>query len=701
MTSLNYLPLVLVGMISGLILFSTINSRVDRFLGKISLAIFGGYLSIRGPRTDRERLLQSAYIGSPYRVYAAKNLLFASLAALAGSVLGVYAASGILAVISSLSPGTLAGPSPIPAALIAQLQSVPDLTPTELFGLLLLSGATVGVTSALLVFQLRWWIPDLKADSRRRRIDLSMPRMIALMYALSRGGLALPRILRILDRHQSVYGESAKEMAVARKAIDVFGMDTVSAMRYVSQRTPSDQFRIFTENLTSVLQSGRSIPDFLSEQYDQYQEEAEVQQELFLDRLGAIAEGYVALFVVGPLFLITILLIFGLISGGTQTAMESIIYLLIPLLNFGFIYYMDHSTQPIDVPDQEMNHDGGNLSTGLLTRPSTETVPGSTALADGGLSEMKQELVSPNFERLRAYDRFKSIFSTLTDPLTAVRRNPANVLYAAVPLAILWIVSGGLLLQARGGLSLTTGDEYFVQALFIVFVPFAVARHFYTNRLREIERVVPDMFNRLASLNESGIEIVNALREIRDGDLGILTPEMKRVWTDVEYGMDVQRALYRLEQRTRAPSIRRAVTLITNAMKASGNIGPVLRIAADESRRLNALKTKRENDMSIYLIITYLSFIVFLAIIFVLVETFIPAIPSRDALEGSGLSGAAVGITVQQAETFTMLLFHASIIQATFSGLIAGQMSKGSVRDGAIHVVFLLLMAYSLFWFIG
>lgn len=701
MTSLNYLPLILVGAVFGLMLLAWVNDHVNRLLSKISLALFGGYLTIRGARPNRERMLQSAYIGSPYRVYAAKTLLFSTIAALTGSVLGIYVASGILVVLSSLTTGELVGPSPIPPALIAQLQSLPDLSPAELFSLLLLSSASVGVASGVVMFKLRWWIPELRADSRRRRIDLSMPRMIALMYALSRGGLALPRILRILDRHQSVYGESAKEMAVGRKAIDVFGMDSVSAIRYVSQRTPSDQFRIFTENLTSVLQSGRSIPDFLNEQYEQYQEEAEVQQELFLDRLGAIAEGYVALFVVGPLFLITILLIFGLISGGTVTAMETIIYLLIPLLNFSFIYYMDHTTQPIDVGDSEIDADERSLSPGITSRSTTSDQVSSGPVADGGVTEPHHEPFTPNFERLAAYDRFKSIISTFSDPLTMVRSNPVTVLYLVVPLAIIWLIGGGFVLQSRGNLTLAAIDEFFVQALFIVFVPFAIARYFYMNRLREIERVVPDMFNRLASLNESGIEIVNALDEVQDGDLGILTPEMRRVWTDIEYGMDVQRALYRLEQRTRAPSIRRAVTLITNAMKASGNIGPVLRIAADESRRLNSLKTKRQNDMSIYLIITYLSFIVFLAIIFVLVETFIPAIPSRAVLEGSGLSGAAVGITPQQAETFTMLLFHASIIQATFSGLIAGQMSKGSVRDGAIHVVILLLLAYSMFAVIG
>ena len=692
----NYLPLAVALALLGAILLTRLSERADQLFTRGSLAVFGRYLTFRGPRPDLERLLQSAYIGYPYRVYAAKSLAYAAFAALAGSIIGVYLASGLLIALSEFAGGAAISSGPIPPGMVAQLRSIPTLTATELFSLLLLSSATFGLLLGVLTYLLRWWIPEVIADSRRRRIDLSMPRTIALMYALSRGGLSLPRILNILERHEGVYGESAREMAVAGKAIDVFGMDTVSAIRHVSDRTPSDQFRIFTENLNSVLQSGRSMPDFLSEQYEQYQEEAEVQQEMFLDRLGAIAEGYVALFVVGPLFLITILLIFGLISGGTQTAMESIIYLLVPLLNLGFMYYLDTAMQPIDVPDRRIEPEDQSKDPEFLTAVPQGGESGGSPIADGGVAG--EGLASrANLERMAVSDRINTIRSAVRNPLESIKSSPVIVLYASVPAAVLWVLARALVLNVRGELTLATIDDHVVQGLLLVFVPFAVARYFYTNRLREIERVVPDMFNRLASLNESGVEMVHALREIQKGDLGILTPEMGRVWRDIEYGMDVEQALKRLERRTKAPNIRRAVTLITNAMKASGNIGPVLRIAADESRRLNSLRRKRETDMSIYLIITYLSFIVFLTIIFVLVETFIPAIPSRDVLEGSGLAGAAAGITPQQAETFTMLLFHASVIQATFSGLIAGQMSRGSVQDGAIHVVVLLTLAYVLF----
>lgn len=695
----NYLPLALVlGLVAASFL-PVFSARVSRLYSKLALLAFGRYLSLQGDRPDLERLLQSAYMGVPFRVYAAKTLFYSTIAAIAGSILGVYLASGLLTLIVALASGDALRAIPIPPDVQQALRSIPELSFGELLGLLLLSSATVGVGSWVITYQVRWWIPELRADTRRRDIELSTPRTIAFMYALSRGGLEIPRILRLLGRHRAIYGEAAKEMAVAGKAIDVFGMDTVSAIHHISRRTPSDQFRIFTENLASVLQSGRNIPDFLSDQYEQYQEEAEVQQDLFLDRLGAIAEGYVALFVVGPLFLITVLLVFGLISGGTQSAMETIIYLLVPLLNLGFIYYLSHTTQPLDVPDVELG-DQADVSTPTIGTTAADP-GGRPVVSDGGTNQRVDARLAANLDRIAIYDRFQPIRVAARNPIASITSNPQLVLYGVVPLALVWLGFGMWTLHAQESLTLTALDEFILQSLLIVFAPYAVARHFYTNRLREIERVVPDLFNRLASLNESGIEIVNAFKEVRSGNLGILTPELDRIWKDIEYGLNVEQALYRFEDRSQSPSISRAVTLITNGMKASGNIGPVLRIAADESRRINALKRKRETDMSIYLVIIYLSFLVFLTIIFVLVETFIPAIPTRASLEGSGLAGAAAGITPEQAAAFTTLLFHASLIQATFSGLIAGQMSHGSIRDGAIHVVILLILAYILFSIIG
>ena len=46
---------------------------------------------------------------------------------------------------------------------------------------------------------------------------------------------------------------------------------------------------------------------------------------------------------------------------------------------------------------------------------------------------------------------------------------------------------------------------------------------------------------------------------------------------------------------------------------------------------------------------------------------------------------------------YTLVLYHAAMVQAVCSGLVAGKMGSGSIRDGAKHVAVMLGIAYAVF----
>lgn len=663
---------------------------LNRRATKLAMIVFGEIVETRSVSFSQQRRLQSAFMGTPYHVYAAQTYLYATLVMVAVGVLG-------FSITLSLFGHELFG---LDVFIQQRLGSILGITsfPTvgivgRIVGVAIISGGAA-VTAWVVTYRIRWGIPRVLADARAERIDLSTPRLVAFLYALARGGLEPPTILKILrDRHRD-FGEAGRELAVSGKALEYFNVDSISAIRHVARRTPSDNFRIFTENFSSVLQSGRGLSTFLGDQYDHFQEEGEKQQALFLDRLGAIAEGYVALFVVGPLFLITVLLIFGLISGGTQDAMAAIVYGFIPLSNIAFIFYLDRTTRPFDLSLSSRIIGDEQGPSGTMDTPWTDRREMRT---DGGLPVPRESVDRANVERLIVADLIQDIRMFVVSPLFSIRRRPTNIFFISVPIAGFWLLGNAYVQWRQAALTVVSIDDVLVISVIITLAPFAIAQRYHRIRRDEINNAVPDFLNRLASLNEAGLEIVAAFDQIRQSDLGPLSPELERVWTDITYGMDVETALYRMERRLRTPSVSQAITLIVNGMKSSSQIGPVLRIAAEEAHRIRSLRRDRQQEMSIYLVITYLSFFVFLTIVFVLIATFIPAIPSAEALEARGLTGRTAGITQVQVETFTMLLFHASLAQGFFSGLVGGQMSQGSIRYGAIHVVVLLGIAYFLF----
>ncbi|NEU56700.1 type II secretion system F family protein [Halorussus sp. MSC15.2] len=713
----GFLPLALVVVLAAPVAVVSVSRRADHFVTRVALTAFGEWVTDYGRRqSERRSLLQAVHVGETYQMYAAKTLLYAGVAAVVGSVLGVYLVAAALALLR-VSPEAMRATLPTGLHFLAGLLVFPDLSLGQLFALLLASSATLGVASGGLTYWLRWENLSYWANARERKIDESIARNVAFVYALSRSGMAFPEILRTLARNQSVYGEAAEEVGVAVKAMDYAGLDMLSAIERLADQTPSDKFGEFADNLASVLQSGQSISAYLDGQYERYQEDAEAQQEAFLELLATLAEGYVSVFVVAPLLFITVLVIMGLMAlGDTLPLLRALTYLAVPLANVGFVVYLDSVTESLRATREDRDVDLAAAALASVRRTDAPTaertgvqrpddaVPApETVRGDGGRPAGDP---ATNFERLRAFENVRWMREALADPVGTLRDDPVAVLYATVPLGLLSVLVRAWPHFSDGTLTLQVADDFVVQAALFVVGTFAVVQELHRRRIAAIEAAVPDFLDRLASVNEAGMSVVESFERVSGSNLGALNAEVRRLWTDIEWGVDAETALYRFEDRLDTPTITRTVTLIANAMHASGDIARVLRIAADDAQDTRRLKQKRRQEMLTYVVIIYLSFAVFLVIVAALNSILIPNLPTEAASAGAS-AGSPVGgggplsdISNVDTEAYTLLFFHASLVQAVCSGLVAGQMGEGSVRNGAKHATILLGVAYVVFLFL-
>ncbi|MFC7166255.1 type II secretion system F family protein [Halospeciosus flavus] len=702
MNGLLFLPLVGVFFLLGVVALVPLSRRVDRLLTRLAIAVFGAYVRERESVNSRQaNLLRSIHHGTTYRVYASKTFLYATVAAFSGSVLGVYL---VVAFIVWMRTGQQALQTTLPTEVAVFLDATgPLLTPTEVFLFFLASGATVGVTAAFAAYHVRWSLPKHRANERERQIDRTIERNVAFMYALSRSGMAFPEILRILARNREVYGETATEFQVAIKDVDLFGADILEATRRLARRTPSEELKEFAENLVSVLQSGQDLPSFLRQEYEYYKEEAESKQAQYLELLATLAEAYVTVFVAGPLFFITILVVIGLVMGGTLDFLRAFVYLLLPLATVAFVVYLDSLVESGRLSGQAPER--GEVGERSPGRPASL----SPATTDGGVPNTAAEEADDrrveNRARLDLYRRIRPYRRLVLDPLEVVQQKPRRLLYVTIPLAFVYVAFTVWSTAQTGTLGVRDVDGPLVYAALFVVGMFSVAYELRNQRIKSIEAVVPDFLDRLASTNEAGMPIVGSLRRVVRSELGELTPELQRTWADISWGAKVSTALHRLDRRVGTPTVTRAVALITNAISASGDLGPVLRIAADEAKASRRLERERRSELFTYLVVIYLSFFVFLTIIGALVLVFVPSIPTMPSVGtetlpvtpelGFGGAGAA------KKDAYTLLLFHAALIQAVCSGFVAGQMEQNDVRAGAKHVVVMLLLGYVTFLILG
>ncbi|MFW5999984.1 MAG: type II secretion system F family protein [Halorubrum sp.] len=727
---IEYLPLAVAVAACLALALPLVDDRADLFVTRVAVSAFGSYVgedeTRRGAQRDRMRAAHVA--GTTHRVYASRTLLYAAVLGVAGSVVGVYAAAGLLAALD-VGEATIRAALPAQLGVLAGVAGLADLGLGRLFVLLAVVSATVGAGLALGAYAARWKLLDQRAQARAAEIDATLPRTVAFMYALSRSGMAFPRVMDTLAENEAVYGEAATELSVAVRDMNAFGTDALTALQRISRRTPSEDLADFSENLASVLGTGQSVSAFLDDQYERYQSEAEAKQEQYLELLSTFAEAYVTALVAGPLFFITILVVIGLVLQDTLPILRVVVYLGVPLATFGFVVYVDSVTQGV----------GGTeaVAESSLADPTTPTVTGvrhatdepgdrgDSPRFDGGAATGRDadssttdgvgaDRWAANRERLRVYDRLRWVRRLVASPVETVLASPRSVLLAAVPVAV-----AGLLVFA---FPVTLGtpvemvgqiDGPIVLATAFVLSAYAVAYEFGKRRVRRIESAVPDFLDRLASVNEAGTAVVGSVRRVADSNLEALTEDLRRTRRDIDWGADVSTALRRLERRVRSPMTSRAVALVTNAIRASGDVGPVLRIAADESRATWSLRRERRQVMLTYLIVIYISFLVFLGIVAALSVSFIPAVESAgvpgtggsvpDAGTGvpGGPGGIADGIGDIDVDAYEQLFFHAAAIQAVCSGLVAGQLGEGSVRDGAKHVVVLLALTLVAFAVLG
>ncbi|MFQ3320550.1 MAG: flagellar protein FlaJ [Natronomonas sp.] len=696
---LAYLPLFVALVILFAFVLAPYSAWLDALLSRIAFRVFDG-TNIE-PNGKRERLLRMAAIGTPYREYAAKTRLYILGAAVSGAFVGVYLGVGVLALVERF--GVSAAPS-VPRLGI--FTNIPDLSwlpavgriVTQLAALdrlslivLMVASATASILAAAGAHFIRWEVPSLRADTRRRQIDASMPRMVAFVYALTRGGMSFPDVLRALSRNEGIFGEGATETGTAVRNIDLFGVDLVTAVQDLSHNTPSEQFETFNENLASVLQSGRHVSDFLHEQYERYRDEAEEQQKEILQLLATTAEVYVTVIVAGMLFLVTILLIIGLTAGDTLFLIRAIAYVVLPAANLVFLVYLINVTQPL----RASRDDSRILATEAAVGESRETLE-----ADGGYVRPESRA---NHVRLRAYNQVRSLRRTLTSPVQSAIERPMLVFYVTVPIAVLVTAYRVPNTVVDGSIQLRLIDDIIVQAAIFVLATFAIVYEVSNRRLRRLEESVPDLLERLASLNEAGIAVVSSFDRVRSSDVGSLDQEVERIWRDIMWGATVAQALDRFESRVRTPSVTRVVALVTNAMRASNEIGPVLRIASEQARADQRLRRQRRQEMMTYLVVIYISFLVFLIVIGALDYVLIPNLPDASGVgsgAGSGVPGIG-GLQGGDVDAYRLAFFHTALVQSALSGLVGGMMGGGSLRDGAKHSAIMLTTTYVILTLLG
>ncbi len=219
----------------------------------------------------------------------------------------------------------------IPSFILLPLLGI-GLSPMIVMGLLLGPFAL-----GQLAFAALYLTPQSKAKARAKDIDLKLPYSLNYVAAMASAGVIPTEIFRSLSR-QNIYGEVSGEALYIYKDIQLHGFDIVTALRRAVDRSPSQKFKELLTGAITTVTSGGDLTTYFANKAQRHMWENRQDQKNFLEVMGLMAETYVTAAVAGPLFLIVMISIMTMLSGGNPSTLALIVYLVLPIINLGFVF---------------------------------------------------------------------------------------------------------------------------------------------------------------------------------------------------------------------------------------------------------------------------------------------------------------------------------------------------------------------------
>jgi flagellar protein FlaJ len=244
--------------------------------------------------------------------------------------------------------------------------------------------------------------------------------------------------------------------------------------------------------------------------------------------------------------------------------------------------------------------------------------------------------------------------------------------------------------------------DFAVLGLLALMGPYGFVASAKLRRIQKIEDRLPDFLRDVAEAGRFGMTLPDAIIVASRGRYGLLTEEIKKMASQLEWGVPVATALRLFEERVPTPLVQRVVSIITRANEAGGNVADVLTMVAHDTREVQLSLQARQISMLTFVTVIYIAFFVFLVTIYIMAAVFLPQM----IVAGKGISSSNLGSSgaVSLQFTFVPVLFLAFmvavIVHAVGDGIMAGVLFNGRIADGMQHATIMLVMGWAIMRFI-
>jgi len=245
--------------------------------------------------------------------------------------------------------------------------------------------------------------------------------------------------------------------------------------------------------------------------------------------------------------------------------------------------------------------------------------------------------------------------------------------------------------------------DYVIFGLISLMLPYGLYGRRRDQIRARVEDKFPDFLRDLAEYWKGGLSMTVAIQTLAKGEYGNLNEDVNKMAAQISWGISFGEVLDMFTERVTSPIVTRAVRMVDEANRAGGRISDILLAASFDAREIKALETERRQEVGSYVTVIYASFFVYLGIILVLAQTFIPAIVDSAAATGSTGSMSIGNLTIREMNEvwISTIFLYSLVVQGIGNGLAAGFMSNGRLYSAFNRASFLLLIGWFVFELTG
>ena len=242
-----------------------------------------------------------------------------------------------------------------------------------------------------------------------------------------------------------------------------------------------------------------------------------------------------------------------------------------------------------------------------------------------------------------------------------------------------------------------------------LFLSFEFLIYLYLNykvdkKAKEVEEVLPDALQLMASNLRAGLTTEKALFSSARKEFGILQQELSRIGKEVATGKELGIALKGITKRIRSDKLEKTISLIVTGINAGGELSELLEQTSNNLKQQALMEKRVRSSVLMYVIFIFIAvgigapalYSLSSFLVEVLTEKIAIEIPQESLTQTSlPMSFSKPNITTQ----FTIIYTIISLITSSIlSSLVLGLISKGKESEGMKYIPILIILTLTVFF---